>query len=67
LDRLSKTTGPQTRRQLGRRSHHCHFKFDAPLSFGMPACSVGTDNDIADALSRALAERGPRLIEDVIG
>jgi acetolactate synthase-1/2/3 large subunit len=33
--------------------------------FGVPACSVGTDNDITDALSRGVAERGPRLIEDV--
>jgi acetolactate synthase-1/2/3 large subunit len=35
--------------------------------FGMPACSLGTDEDIADALSRALAERGPDTIKTVIG
>jgi thiamine pyrophosphate-dependent acetolactate synthase large subunit-like protein len=35
--------------------------------FGMPACSVGSDGELAGALSRALPERGPGLIEAVIG
>jgi acetolactate synthase-1/2/3 large subunit len=34
--------------------------------FGVPACSVQTDSELADALMRALAERGPRLIEAVL-
>ena len=34
--------------------------------FGMPACSVRTDGELADALMRALAERGPSLIEAVL-
>lgn len=34
--------------------------------FGMPACSVRTDGELADALMRALAERGPCLIEAVL-
>ena len=33
--------------------------------FGVPACSVRTDGEFADALIRAIAERGPRLIEAV--
>jgi acetolactate synthase-1/2/3 large subunit len=31
--------------------------------FGVPACSAHTDDELADALRRALAERGPSLIE----
>jgi acetolactate synthase-1/2/3 large subunit len=34
--------------------------------FGVPACSVRTDGELADALARALAERGPGLIEAVL-
>ena len=34
--------------------------------FGVPACSVRTDGELADALTRALAERGPNLIEAVL-
>jgi acetolactate synthase I/II/III large subunit len=34
--------------------------------FGMPGCSVRTDGELADALTRALAERGPSLIEAVL-
>ncbi len=34
--------------------------------FGVPACSVSTDNELADALMRMLAERGPNLIEAVL-
>jgi acetolactate synthase-1/2/3 large subunit len=34
--------------------------------FGLPACSVGTDSELADALMRALAGRGPSLIEAVL-
>jgi acetolactate synthase-1/2/3 large subunit len=34
--------------------------------FGVPACSVTTDGELADALTRALAERGPSLIEAVL-
>lgn len=34
--------------------------------FGVPACSVRTDEELADALMRALAERGPSLIEAVL-
>ena len=34
--------------------------------FGVPACSVRTDGELADALTRALAERGPSLIEAVL-
>ena len=34
--------------------------------FGVPACSVRTDGELADALARALAERGPSLIEAVL-
>jgi len=34
--------------------------------FGMPACSVYTDCERADALIRALAECGPSLIEAVL-
>jgi acetolactate synthase-1/2/3 large subunit len=34
--------------------------------FGMPACSVCTDGELADALVRALAGRGPSLIEAVL-
>ena len=34
--------------------------------FGVPACSVRTDGELADALQRALAERGPSLIEAVL-
>lgn len=33
---------------------------------GVPACSVGTDSDLAVALMRALAGRGPSLIEAVL-
>lgn len=34
--------------------------------FGVPACSVQTDSELADALVRALSERGPYLIEAVL-
>jgi len=34
--------------------------------FGMPAWCVHTDGELADALRRALAERGPSLIEAVL-
>jgi len=34
--------------------------------FGVRACSVGTDSDLADALMRALAGRGPSLIEALL-
>ncbi len=34
--------------------------------FGMPARSVSTDDELADALMRALSERGPSLIEAVL-
>ncbi len=34
--------------------------------FGVPSCSVCTDGELADALVRALAERGPSLIEAVL-
>lgn len=34
--------------------------------FGVPACSVTTDSEFADALMRALTERGPSLIEAVL-
>jgi acetolactate synthase-1/2/3 large subunit len=34
--------------------------------FGVPACSVHTDSELADALMRAFAERGPSLIEAVL-
>jgi len=34
--------------------------------FGMPAFSVRTEEELADALMRALAERGPSLIEAVL-
>ncbi len=34
--------------------------------FGLPACSVGTESELADALMRALAGRGPSLIEAVL-
>lgn len=35
--------------------------------FGVPACSVSTDGELGDALTRALAERGgPSLIEAVL-
>ena len=34
--------------------------------FGVPACIVRTDRELADALVRALAERGPGLIEAVL-
>jgi acetolactate synthase-1/2/3 large subunit len=34
--------------------------------FGMPACAVRTDAELADALRRALAEPGPGLIEAVL-
>lgn len=34
--------------------------------FGVPACSVQTENEFADALLRSFAERGPRLIEAVL-
>ena len=35
--------------------------------FGVPACSVRTDSEFADALIRAFAERGPNLIEALLG
>ena len=34
--------------------------------FGVPGCSVRTDSELADALKRSLAERGPSLIEAVL-
>ena len=34
--------------------------------FGVPACSVWTDGELADALMRAFSERGPSLIEAVL-
>jgi acetolactate synthase-1/2/3 large subunit len=34
--------------------------------FGMPACSVNTGSELADALKRSLAEQGPSLIEAVL-
>ncbi|MGR9074363.1 MAG: acetolactate synthase large subunit [Gammaproteobacteria bacterium] len=34
--------------------------------FGVPACSVRTDREFADAFLRTLAERGPSLIEAVL-
>ncbi len=34
--------------------------------FGVPACSVSTDNELADALIRVLAERSPDLVEVVL-
>jgi acetolactate synthase-1/2/3 large subunit len=34
--------------------------------FGVPASSVHTDGEFADALQAALAERGPSLIEAVV-
>ena len=34
--------------------------------FGLPACSVRTDGELADALGRAFAEPGPGLIEAVL-
>jgi acetolactate synthase-1/2/3 large subunit len=34
--------------------------------FGVPACSVQTDSELADALFRANSERGPNLIEAVL-
>jgi len=34
--------------------------------FGVPSRSVSTDTDLADALARALADRGPYLIEAVL-
>ena len=34
--------------------------------FGVPACSVRTDGELADALGRALAGRGPSLVEAVL-
>jgi acetolactate synthase I/II/III large subunit len=34
--------------------------------FGVPACSVRTDGELGDALTHALAERGPSLIEAVL-
>jgi acetolactate synthase-1/2/3 large subunit len=35
--------------------------------FGVPACSVRTDGEFADALIRTFAERGPNLIEALLG
>jgi thiamine pyrophosphate-dependent acetolactate synthase large subunit-like protein len=35
--------------------------------FGMPDCSVGTDSELAGALSRALAEGKLGLVEAAIG
>jgi len=32
----------------------------------VPACSVRTDGELADALIRAFAERGPSLIEALL-
>jgi acetolactate synthase-1/2/3 large subunit len=34
--------------------------------FGVPACSAGTDSELAAGLRRGLAERGPSLIEAVL-
>lgn len=34
--------------------------------FGLSACSVQTDEELADALTRSLADRGPSLIEAVL-
>ena len=34
--------------------------------FGVPGCSVRTDDELADALARALADRGPSLVEAVL-
>jgi acetolactate synthase-1/2/3 large subunit len=34
--------------------------------FGLPACSVQTDTELADARARSLADRGPSLIEAVL-
>jgi acetolactate synthase-1/2/3 large subunit len=34
--------------------------------FGVPACSVKTDSELAHALERALAEPGPNLVEAVL-
>ena len=34
--------------------------------FGVPACSVQTDSELANALKRMLAENGPNLIEAVL-
>jgi len=34
--------------------------------FGVPAYSVSTDSELADGLKRALAERGPSLLEAVL-
>ena len=34
--------------------------------FGMPACSVRTEDELAGALERAIAESGPSLIEAVL-
>jgi acetolactate synthase-1/2/3 large subunit len=34
--------------------------------FGLPACSVRTDSEFADALMRAFALRGPSLIEAIL-
>jgi len=34
--------------------------------FGVTACSVHTDSELADSLMRALSERGPSLIEAII-
>ena len=33
---------------------------------GVPACSVRTDGELANALNRALSEHGPSLIEAVL-
>ena len=35
--------------------------------FGVPAYSVRTDGEFADALIRAFGERGPNLIEALLG
>ncbi|MFO7684598.1 MAG: hypothetical protein R6V60_00765 [Desulfobacterales bacterium] len=37
-----------------------------PLGFGVPACTVDTGSELAGALCRALAERGPDLIEAML-
>jgi len=34
--------------------------------FGVPGCSVRSDDELADALMRSFAERGPNLIEAVL-
>jgi len=39
---------------------------DLARGFGVPACSVYTDTEILVAFARALAERGPSLIEAVL-